>query len=123
MLEILLRTPLGARAAARLFQVNDELHVPHLLDVEFAQVLRRLLRVGRIDAAASERAFEGLRLFPVERHPHLPLLARIWGLRDSLSAYEATYVALAEALNAPLMTCDTRLSRSHGHRADILLLA
>jgi predicted nucleic acid-binding protein len=122
MLEILLRTPRGERAAARLVQVNDELHVPHLLDVEFAQVLRRLLRIGRIDVEESERALEDLRVFPVMRHPHLPLLTRIWELRNSVSAYDATYVALAEALDAPLMTCDTGLSRSHGHRADIVLL-
>ena len=58
----------------------------------------------------------------IQRHSHLSLIERIWALRNSVSTYDAAYVALAETLGVPLYTCDGKLSRSHGHRAKIVLL-
>ena len=118
-LELLLKTPRGLRNLAHL---EDDLHAPHLLDIEFVQGLRRMTLMGGV---APERALLALGMFTelvLTRHLHEDLLTRVWSLRSSLSAYDASYVALAEALGTPLLTCDARLSRSHGHQAKILLL-
>jgi predicted nucleic acid-binding protein len=89
-------------------------HVPHLADVEVTQALRRYLRDRVLDADAAESALVDLRLLDLERHAHEPLLDRVWALRDNLSACDAVYVALAEALDEPLLTCDGRLARAPG---------
>ena len=120
-LEVLLRTPTGIRSSGRVFE--DELHAPHLLDVEFTQGLRRLIFADKIAEARAELALAMLRDLTLIRHTHFPFLSRIWELRASHSAYDAAYVALAEALDTPLLTCDAKLARSHGHRAQIVLLA
>jgi len=120
-LEILLKTPLGMRCASRLFE--DELHAPHLLDVEFAQALRRLVLAGELAKERAKLALDMLKDLAIVRHSHLPLLSRIWDLRASVSAYDAAYLALAEGLDVPLLTCDAKLSRSHGHSAKVELLA
>ena len=119
-LEMLLKTPRSVRWADRVF--GNELHAPHLLDVEAIHVLRRLTQLRTIPEAAAQAGLERLEALPVFRHPHWPLSARIWELRSSLSAYDATYVALSETLGIPLLTCDAKLARSHGHRAKIELL-
>lgn len=106
----------------RAFAATERLHAPHLIDIEVAQVLRRLLQRKEITDNRAEQAFEDGAQLVIERHPHPPLLARIWQLRDSLSAYDAAYVALAEALPAVLLTCDAKLARAHGHRARIELI-
>lgn len=96
-----------------------ELHAPHLIDIEFLNVLRRLVhgQALSIDAAAVAREqFEDL---TIERYPHEPLRDRIWQLRDSLTAYDGAFVALGETLGLPLVTSDGRLARSHGHRAQV----
>ncbi|MGH9110936.1 MAG: type II toxin-antitoxin system VapC family toxin [Acidimicrobiales bacterium] len=98
---------------------GDEVHAPHLVDVEAASAIRRLIAAGEIDAAGAATIVERLRRWPMRRHVHLALLPRIHALRDSVSSYDAAYVALAEALRVPLVTCDGRLARSHGHRAAI----
>lgn len=121
-LEVLLKTPLGVRCFERVLGGGEDLHAPHLIDVEFAQVLRRLTRSAALSSDLAQQALDDLRDLALERHPHTLLLPRIWQLRDSVSAYDAAYIALAEGLDAPLATCDTRLSRSHGHRASIELL-
>ena len=100
---------------------HESLHVPHLLDVEVLNVLRRYhLRVvlSPTRASLSLRRLSGMRLV---RYPHASLVARIWELRGNLIAYDAAYVALAEALDAPLVTTDGRLARSPGHRARVEL--
>jgi predicted nucleic acid-binding protein len=92
---------------------------PKLLDVEVLNGLRALCLSRKIAvdvAAAALRDFEQLPIFP---HEHGPLLGRAWELRDSITAYDALYVALAEGLDATLFTCDHRLARSHGHGARI----
>ena len=106
----------------RLFRIDQSLHAPHLLDLEIVQVLRRYRRNGELQAARAAEALEDLRDLPLVRYPHAPFVPRIWQLRDSLTAYDAAYVALAEALEAPLITRDSRLASAHGHRAKIELL-
>lgn len=119
LLEFLLQTSLGARVEARLFGEEDELHAPHLLDVEITQGLRRLVRTGEVSAGRAEAAIADLTDLDLHRHAHLDLLDRAWKLRDNISAYDAMYVALAEAIEAPMVTCDSPLAKAAGHRARI----
>ena len=119
MLELLLQTELGSRVEARLFGDGDELHAPHLLDVEVVQALRRLARNGEISATRADEASADLADLDLHRHAHLDLLSRAWKLRDNITAYDAMYVALAEALEAPMVTCDSPLANAPGHRARI----
>jgi predicted nucleic acid-binding protein len=122
VLELLLGTDAAPRVAARLLDASETLHAPHLLDVEVTQALRRYAISGGLDARRGERALADLLDLPLRRHPHTVLLRRAWELRRSISAYDAVYVALAEALGAPLVTRDARLARAHGHRARVELL-
>ncbi len=96
------------------------LHAPHLLDVEVASAFRRLNRIGALAPAVASELLSLLASLPLMRYPHAQLLERVWQLRTTLSAQDAAYVALAEALDVPLVTTDVRLSRSHGHRATII---
>jgi predicted nucleic acid-binding protein len=114
LVELLLGTKQGRSIGARIADPALSLHVPHLADVEIAQALRRYERDGEIDAASAETALEQLRSLDLERHAHEPLLTRVWALRQNLSAYDAVYVALAEALDASLLTCDGKLARAPG---------
>jgi len=91
------------------------------LDVEVTQVLRRLERAGTLSTGRAEEALDDLRALRIVRHPTLGLLDRIWTLRRNLSAYDALYVALAEALEAPLVTTDQRLSRAPGHTSRVIV--
>jgi predicted nucleic acid-binding protein len=122
VLEFLLQTPLGARVEARLFRRDDEFHVPHLLDVEVVQGLRRLVRTGEVSSSRATEAIADLSELDLHRHSHLDLLGRAWKLRDNISAYDAMYVALAEAIDASIVTCDAALSKAPGHRAAIELI-
>ncbi|MDE2134547.1 MAG: type II toxin-antitoxin system VapC family toxin [Alphaproteobacteria bacterium] len=119
-LEILIRTPVGIRHTVRV--ANEDVHAPHLIDVEFVNALRRLTLTGGLNRDTANNALQGMRGWRLERHEHAPLLERIWEMRNSVSAYDASYVVLAEALEAPLLTFDAKLSRAHGHRARIELL-
>jgi predicted nucleic acid-binding protein len=110
----------GDSAAALRRRLGEEdLHVPHLLDVEVVSAIRRLSAAQELDARAGDAAVERLRRWPLNRHSHVPLLTRVHALRGALTSYDATYIALAEALAAPLVTCDGRLARSRSHRASI----
>jgi predicted nucleic acid-binding protein len=119
VIDVVLRTPAAAAVERRVHDIRETLHAPHLIDVEVAHVVRRYAATGEIDGDRGRAALEDLADFPVLRYPHLPLLLRIWELRRNLSAYDAAYVALAEALDAPLVTRDRRLAASSGHRARI----
>jgi predicted nucleic acid-binding protein len=119
LLEFLLQTSLGGRVEARIFRDGDELHTPHLADVEVVQALRRLARAGQVSAARASEAIADLTDLDLHRHAHLDLLGRAWRLRDNVTTYDAMYVALAEAMEAPLVTCDGPLGRALGHRARI----
>jgi predicted nucleic acid-binding protein len=120
--ELLLRTRRAERIAARVLDPTEELHAPHLIDIEVAQVLRRLVRSADLTPTRANLAIADFGDLAIERHAHGTLLRRIWALRAALSAYDGAYVALAEALAAPLVTCDGRLARAHGHTADIELI-
>jgi predicted nucleic acid-binding protein len=122
LLEVLLRTPAAARVEQRLFDAPQTQHAPHLLDVEVAQVVRRYAARGEIDGERGRAALVDLADFPLRRYPHGFLLPRIWELRHNLTAYDAAYVALAEALDAPLLTRDQRLAAAAGHQARIELV-
>ncbi len=122
ILEVLLGTPDGARVAERLFTPGETLHAPHLLDLEVAQVLRRYALAGELDSARGLEALDDLADLPLTRYPHDLLLPRIWELRRNLTAYDAAYVALAEALAAPLVTRDAALVSVRVHHARVELL-
>ena len=119
LLEFLLQTALGTRVEARLFREQDDFHSPHLVDVEVTQGLRRLVRAGEVSPNRAAEAIADLADFDLHRHSHLDLLTRAWKMRENVTAYDAMYVALAEALDAPVVTCDTLLAKAPGHRARI----
>ena len=118
VVEILLRTPAGARAETRLARDGDGC-APCLVDVEVVQALRRLVVAARIDEPRGREALDDFQSMPLERYAHDRLIDRMWELRGNLTAYDAAYVALAEALDASLLTCDRRLASAPGVRARI----
>jgi predicted nucleic acid-binding protein len=122
LLEFLLRTPAATRVEDRLFAPRQTLHAPHLLDLEVAQVVRRYAANGEIDSERGRMALLDLADLPLRRYPHDFLLTRIWALRNNLTAYDAAYVALAEALDTPLLTRDRHLAAAAGHHAQIELV-
>ena len=122
LVEVLLRTADAAVIETRLFAAGETLHVPHLLDIEVVHAVRRYAVSGRIDAERGRIAMEVLADLPLSRYPHHLLLRRVWDLRNTLTAYDAVYVALAEALDVPLIARDRRLAGASGHRARIELV-
>ena len=122
IIEFLLQTDLGLRIEERLYRDGDEIHVPHLLDVEVLSALRRLVRAGGVRPNRAEEALEDLSLLRVIRHGHTDLGKRVWELRSNLTAYDAIYIALAESLGATFLTCDGPLGVARGHFARIEVL-
>ena len=122
MLEVLFRSRIGSEIEKRIFSPRETLYAPHLLDLEVAQVLRRYWLSGEIDSERGKEVVEDLWDLPINRYPHDIFLKRIWELRHNMTAYDAVYVALAEALPAPLLTCDARLASAPGHDALIELV-
>ena len=114
LVDLLLGTQTGRTVARRIADPSMGIHVPHLADVEVAQALRRYARQGALDATEAAEALANLRDLDLQRHAHEPLLDRIWELRDNVTAYDATYIALAEALDTVLLTSDASLSRAPG---------
>ena len=123
MLEFLLQTPLGTRVESRLFRDGEAFHSPHLVDVEVAQGLRRLVRSREVTPARAAEAIADLADLDLQRHTHLDFMTRAWELRENFTTYDAMYVALAEALDAAVITCDVPLARAPGHRARIEAIA
>jgi predicted nucleic acid-binding protein len=123
LVELVLDTPAGRRVASRIADPALGLHIPHLADVEVTQALRRYTQKGEIDASESAQALTDLRALDLQRHAHEPLLDRVWELRENFSAYDATYIALAEVLDTILLTCDGPLARAPGMVARVELIA
>ena len=122
LIEVLLGTPAAAAVREGLFGAEQTLHAPHLIDVEVMQVLRRYAASGRVEPGRCRDALDDLFDFPLDRYPHDLLLRRVWELRHNLTAYDAVYVALAEVLDAPLLTRDRRLAATAGHEARVELV-
>jgi predicted nucleic acid-binding protein len=119
--DLLVGTPAGGRVTQRILE-DGPVHAPHLLDVEVTSAFRRGVTRRVLDVVRAAEALDDFAHLSLVRHPHGPLLPRMWALRENLSAYDAAYVALAEELNAPLLTLDARLARTGGHRAKIDLV-
>ena len=117
LVEQLLDTLKGLQLQQRCLDKAKTIHSPHLVDVEVTQVLRRYCQQGLLSTIRASEAMEDLMAFPLIRYAHESFLPRIWELRENLTAYNAAYVALAELLDTPLVTCDTRLAAAPGHSA------
>ena len=123
VIELLLRTKAGDAIGACLFAEGEPLHAPHLIDLEVAHVLRRLEARRELSPRRAVLALETFAAIKLSRYPHERMLPRIWELRRNLTAYDAAYIALAEALNAPLLTCDRSLKRVPGIRAEVRVIS
>jgi predicted nucleic acid-binding protein len=110
----LLQTPAGERIETRIFSRNESLHCPHLLDLEVAQVLRRLTREAVISGHRAQEAIHDLLDMKIARYPHFVFLPAIWQHRHNLSSYDSAYVVLARELQATLITRDARLAAAVG---------
>lgn len=111
----------GDRARRRL--AGETLVAPELIDLELPSVFRRLLRAGHLPARRAELALDDLAALPLHRVAHRALIRRCWELRDNLTVYDASYVALAEVLDATLVTSDIRLAQAPGPRCAVEVLA
>ncbi|SRR5258706_8478718 len=118
VVELLTNGPLAEEIRRNLSNRADSAIAPHLLDIEVMSALRRLAS-GRIDAHRSRELLADLEALSVDRYPHVPLLPRIWELRNNFTAYDAAYIALAEMTNGYLYTADEKLTK--GHRARVVL--
>lgn len=119
VVELLMNGASAASIRSELARRDEPLLVPHLIDVEVVSAVRRLAAGRQIDSHRIRQLLESLAALPAERYPHSPLLGRMWELRHNFTAYDAAYIALAEATNSVLWTCDEKLQR--GHRARVLL--
>ena len=107
------------RIRGRVASPGETLHVPHLFEIEVLHALRSLTFRGTVSPERARLALDRLRDTRFVRYPHTTLVERIWDLRENLTAYDAAYIALAEALNAPLVTTDARLARAPGIHAAV----
>ena len=114
VLDWLLQTAVGHEIEKRIYGRGESLHCPHLLDLEVAQVLRRLVNERVVSQQRAGEAIDDLMDLRITRYPHSVLLPRVWQLRHNLTAYDAAYVALAESLHATLITRDARLGSAVG---------
>ena len=117
-----LQTDRAQQIEERILSAGETLHAPHLLDLEVAQVLRRYCASGEMAPERGQEAIDDFSDFSINRYPHHLFLKRIWQLRHNMTAYDAAYIALAESLAVPLLTCDARLAAAPGHSAEIELL-
>lgn len=123
LIELLTRSDRGRRVEARVLQPSASIHAPGLIDLEVAQVLRRYVSSGQAPEHWARTALDLTLAFPMTRYLHEPLMKRVWALRENVTAYDAAYLALAEALKATLVTCDTRLARIPGCAATVDVVA
>ncbi len=122
LVEALILSGVGRRVLDRIAEMRGELHGPALVDVEASHVLRRFVQRGIVTAHSASVALDALVTFPLERWDHRPLLTRAWALRHNFSSYDAIYIALAESLDAPLLTLDGGMARTDLHRAAVELI-
>ncbi len=115
-------TPRAAKLAARIARPLESLHAPHLIDLEIVSVLRGLEARKLVSPQTAAQAIADLLALDLVRYPHDPLVPRAWQLRGNLTAYDAAYIALAEILAAPLVTCDAKLAAASGNRARVELV-
>lgn len=111
--EVLADTP-AAEAVRRRLAADTDHAAPHVVDAEVLGVIRRHHLVGLLDGTAAAQAVDDLRDWPGERYSHRPLVERAWQLRATVRTWDALYVALAEALDATLLTTDRRLAAARG---------
>jgi predicted nucleic acid-binding protein len=123
VIELVLNTRNGSLVGERISDPGESLHAPHLLSVEVAEVVRRYVAADSIGAEVGEAALADLATLDIARYEHEPLLPRVWELRANLTAYDAVYLALAEVLDAPLVTFDARLGTAPGHMAHVVVLS
>lgn len=122
VIELLFGTPVAPVVSARLFEAGQTVHAPHLIDMEVAHVVRRYAAIGDINEVVGRAAIRNMVDLPIRRYPHDDLLSRVWELRGNLSAYDAVYVALAETLDAPLLTRDRRLADTARRQVQVELV-
>jgi predicted nucleic acid-binding protein len=107
---------------ARDLLAAQQLHAPHLVDAEVASAFRRRVLAGEVTADQGWAALDVFRRLALTRHEMSPLLHRVWQMRENVSAYDATYMALAEALDCALVTADARLGRVPGARCAVTVV-
>lgn len=121
LFDVVAATP-GADVVRAILREDDDQAAPHLVDAEVLGVIRKHHELGRLDDTAAHQAVMDLRDWPGERFGHRSLLDRAWQLRATVRASDALYVALAEAMDAPLLTADARLAAAAGPRCEIRLV-
>ncbi len=119
VVELLTNGSLADSIRNELAGCDESFVVPELIDVEAVSALRRLAAGQRIDSHRSGQFLAELAALPAERYSHTPLIGRMWELRHNFTAYDAAYIALAEATGSVLYTCDEKLRT--GHRARVVL--
>lgn len=122
LVELLLQRHRASGVRAALERART-LHAPHLIDLEVLHALRSLQLRGFLDQERAALAVHTFAQLPIERYAHAPFTPRIWALRHAVTSYDAAYIALSEVLDAPLLTCDARLEHSHGHGANVIVVA
>jgi predicted nucleic acid-binding protein len=123
LIELLTRSDRGRRVEARVLRSSASVHAPALIDLEVAQVLRRYVASGQVPEHWARAALDVAAVFPMTRYVHEPLMKRVWELKHNVTAYDAAYIALAEALRAPLVTCDAKLGRIPSSTVTVEVLA
>ena len=121
VVELLMASPTGSVVGDFVFSSDEPLAAPQLVDIEVLHAIRRFHRMGVLPLDRSEQALEDFGDLPINRYGHEFLRAGIWRLRNNVTAYDAAYIALAEMLEAPIVTCDGKLARSSGHDAGFRL--
>ena len=124
VVELLFKSKIGEKVFDIIFKPSINLIAPELLSIETIQVIRRFTSSRELSQERASMAFQDLRDLPIFYYPHQILLDRVWELRKNFTAYDATYLALAESLQAPLLTCDSAFNKGYGklHKAKVILL-
>lgn len=112
--------PLAVWVERQLDGASWDLHATYVIDLEVFGVTRAHVLRGSLDSERGWAALDVFARFPLKRYSHVHLFERMWSLHRHVSPTDASFVALAEALDAPLLTTDLRLARAHGHRAAII---